>query len=86
MRKRGFIGIVHKGSKSNARCDRCDIPLTHSKWNGVSVCYSVSKSSLDGFICIQCALGYRKTTKPKTTSQEVDAFTKHLKKEPVLLA
>ncbi len=83
---RNILGLTTRCNKSNARCDRCDIPLVHSTWNDVFVCYSVSKSSNDGFICIQCAVGHSKTKKARITSQEVDDFIKHLKKKSLVLA
>ena len=86
MRKHGILGLTTKCNQPNARCDRCDLLLEHSVWDGIFVCYSISKSPRDGFICIQCALGHNRTYKPKTTSQEVDDFTKHLKKKPLVLA
>lgn len=86
MSKRsGILGLTTKCSKSNVRCDRCDLLLVHSTWNDVSVCYSISKSPNDGFICIQCATGRIKTIKPRTTSQEVDVFIQHLKKKQSVL-
>ena len=84
-KRKGVLGLILKCTKPDARCDRCDVPLIHSTWNDVSVCYSISKTPRDGFICIQCALGHNRTYKPKTTTEEVDAFIEHLQeKQPVL--
>ena len=85
-KRKGVLGLTTKYVQSNARCDRCDIPLVHSTWNDATVCYSISKSTNDGFICIQCATGHNRRAKHRVTAQEVDDFTKHLKKKPPVSA
>ena len=86
MRKHGILGLTTKCNQPNARCDRCDLLLEHSVWDGTFVCYSINRSPRDGFICIQCALGHIRTYKPKTTTEEIDAFIEHLQeKQPVLV-
>ena len=85
MRKHGILGLTTKCNQPNARCDRCDLLLEHSVWDGTFVCYSINRSPRDGFICIQCATGHNRRVKHKVTTQEVDDFIKHLKKKPLVL-
>lgn len=80
------IGLITLSKCESLRCDRCDLLLKNSKWNDVMIFYSTNKKLIDGFVCIQCAVGYNKQIMPKITVKEVDDFLTHLKKEPVLLA
>jgi len=80
-----YVGLTTDSSKLDKnRCDRCDLLLKYSIWNGVMMCYSATKSSTTGFLCIQCAVGCNKRIKPKISQDQADNFVMNLQEKPLV--
>lgn len=72
------FGLTQKFPKKS-RCDRCDGSLEFSIFNDISIVFSTSRNSTNGFVCVRCATYFPKSKArpPKVTLREVEEFTQN---------